>query len=156
MAYMDVINSVIRGVSLVLHDLYPDITIYDYYPEQNFDMPSFIIEEVSTVKDRRIGLKGTKDRQGNGVRNINFSYLHIIFNSTDQRQIRQVTENVELALDEIMLEDGYQIHCYAVASYINQGYSLISFRVRYTTWILPKDYPRMEELELQERLYSKQ
>lgn len=148
----DYVNSIIRGVSLVIKEIYPDIKIYDYYPKQNFEIPSFMIEEVSTVKDRRIGLMSTPTLEGSGARNINFVYFHIIYNSESQRDIREKCERVELALDEIMLEDGYPIHLYAVASYINQGYGLISFRARYTTWIKPKLFPRMRELELQERL----
>lgn len=148
----DYVNSIVRGVSLVIHDLYPDIKIYDYYPKQNFDIPSFMIEEVSTVKDRRVGLMSDDTYHGRGARNVNFVYFHIVYNSESQRDIRQKCERVELALDEIMLEDGYPIHLYAVASYINQGYGLISFRARYETWIKPNSLPTMRELQIQERL----
>ena len=148
----DYVNSIIRGVSVTIHEIYPDIKIYDYYPDQDFAIPSFMIEEVSTVKDRRIGTMGSATNQGTGARNINFVYFHIVYNSESQRDIREKCERLELALDEIMLEDGYPVHLYAVASYVNQGYGLISFRARYTTWIKPKEYPRMRELEIQERI----
>ena len=149
---MDNVNAIIRGVSLVIADLYPDIKIYDYYPKQNFEIPSFMIEEVSTVKDRRIGTMGSPTRQGTGARNVHFVYLHIIYNSESQRDIREKLENVELALDEVMLEDGYPINIYAVASYINQGYGLLSFRTRYTTWVQPKELPRMKDIRIEERI----
>lgn len=152
---MDYVNSIIRGVSLVLKEMYPDIPVYDYYPEQDFQIPSFVIEEASTVKDRRLGLMTDKSYRGSGPRNIHYTYFHLMYNDTDWRRIRQVVENVEPALDEIMLEDGYPIHLYSVSTYINKGYSLTSFKVRYTTWVKPKEYPRMEELKLEEALNQK-
>lgn len=153
--HTDYNNSIIRGISLMLHELYPDYKIYDYYPEQDFEIPSFIIEEVSTVKNNRIGLRSSKYRKTNGKRKISKIFYHILFNSTDQREIRQVTENVEENLYNIMLEDGYPININnGMMSYINQGYSLISFSVRYSTWTLPPDYPNMQELLLQDRIDS--
>ena len=149
---MDYVNMIVRGLSLMLNELYPEYPVYDYYPDQDLQVPCFVIDQVSTVKDRRIGIMGTKNVHGNGPRNLNYTYMRIIFYCPDQREIRRVTENVELALDEVMLEDGYPIHCYAVMSYPNRDYSLISFRVRYTTWVQPEPYIRMEELKMQENI----
>lgn len=139
---VSLINDIVNGTGKFIHEILPEVSVYDKFTEQNLELPAVIIEVSNNYTRPRI----------TGRYRMVQSLVALRCYANDSRELRDIVSTIILMLREIDLPDGPVLTHAIGNSYLSDTTATINFRVRVDMQIEERHDPLMESLTFQERI----